>query len=310
MNFEKKNQIFVRLAGGLGNQLFQLSQALILGKSVILVSTETETQHPSQEIIRFNLSKGLKVISFQRNRLVSEKLLNLSLRASTKNSHLFKLLRGFLKLAISATMFLELRFLSRVFISDDVGADIGELDNGTALIAGYFQSENVVSRLIELKGIEVFELEASANYEEYESLAIIENPIILQVRLGDYLKEPNFGIPSLDYYKESLKLIRKILPKSKIWLFSNESDLAEAYLSELLPENYRVINDELLTPADILQVMRLGSGYIISNSTFGWWAAYLKRNKSAPVFVPSPWFKKQQEPRGLIPKDWIRINAW
>jgi hypothetical protein len=310
MNLEKKNQIYVRLAGGLGNQLFQLSQALILGKSVVLVSTETETQRTSQEIIRFNLSRDLNTISFQRTRLVSEKLLNLSLRSSTKDSHLFRLLRGFLKLAISATMLLELRFLSQVFISDDVGADVGELDNKTALIAGYFQSENVVSRLIELKGIEVFELEANAKHEEYKSLALNENPIILQVRLGDYLNEPNFGIPSLDFYKESLKHIRNSLPKSKIWLFSNESNLAEAYLSEVLPDNYRVINDELLTPADILQVMRLGSGYIISNSTFGWWGAYLKRDKSAPVFVPSPWFKKQQEPRGLIPKDWIRINAW
>jgi len=53
--------------------------------------------------------------------------------------------------------------------------------------------------------------------------------------------------------------------------------------------------------------MRLGTGYVLSNSTFGWWAAYLARMEPKVVVVPDPWFKKIDEPLGLIPIGWTRI---
>jgi hypothetical protein len=58
------------------------------------------------------------------------------------------------------------------------------------------------------------------------------------------------------------------------------------------------------------QVMRLGHDYIISNSTFSWWAAAMTLNQNARVCVPNPWFKALEPPSDMIPKEWIKIDAW
>jgi hypothetical protein len=55
--------------------------------------------------------------------------------------------------------------------------------------------------------------------------------------------------------------------------------------------------------------MRNMKGYVIGNSTFSWWAARLKYDHSAVVVAPVPWFKSMNDPEGLIPGDWITIEA-
>lgn len=310
MNPDQKNIIYVRPSGGLGNQLFQLSQALLYEKSVNLINSKNENQSYLDEIMKFNLSSDLNFNYLKRNGLIQTKLINLALRCSTDNRVLYTIFRQFLRIIIPFALMPKLNSIVRIRISNDVGKGVDKRVRNQTLIIGYFQSEKVVSELINRKGLEIFELKTRNLIDDYEELAKVENPIVIQVRLGDYLQELNIGIPKKEFYETSLAIIRENLPNSKVWLFSNDINLAEEYLYNVLPQNYRVIDDERLSPADILQIMRLGSGYIISNSTFGWWGAFLKREKVAPVFVPSPWFKELPEPRDLIPKDWNRIDAW
>lgn len=55
--------------------------------------------------------------------------------------------------------------------------------------------------------------------------------------------------------------------------------------------------------------MYLCKHYIISNSTFSWWAQYLSRNENKVVIAPSKWFNEGYgiEP-DLYDKEWILIN--
>jgi hypothetical protein len=58
--------------------------------------------------------------------------------------------------------------------------------------------------------------------------------------------------------------------------------------------------------AEVLKVMSLGKVFVISNSTFGWWAAYLAgfEHNDVRTYYPEPWFKEIPQPEGLFPSNW------
>ena len=121
--------------------------------------------------------------------------------------------------------------------------------------------------------------------------------------------EENFGIPSREFYSAGIsKLLARGSCKS-IWVFSDDLPKAREKLDlqETLP--IRWINSVDDSVVATLQAMRLGRAYVIANSTFSWWAAYLSLNPSVEVVAPSPWFMGMEDPKELIPPNWEQLDA-
>ena len=82
---------------------------------------------------------------------------------------------------------------------------------------------------------------------------------------------------------------------------------------DFIPEAYRnmvrFVDDKNISSADLLQVMTLGHGFIIANSTFSWWGASLSENGRNRVVAPDKWFNLMDEPLDLIPSNWMRLPA-
>ena len=144
----------------------------------------------------------------------------------------------------------------------------------------------------------------------YERLAKYEKPLIIHIRLGDYANLDLFGIPEKEYYFKALRMAWASNKYKKIWVFSNEPSKVEQFIPSELKKFSRIVTQELENAAATFQIMRLGKGYVLSNSTFGWWAAFLSENENAKVFVPSPWFKNIAEPKYLIPPRWKKLESW
>jgi hypothetical protein len=180
---------------------------------------------------------------------------------------------------------------------------------GKQLIYGYFQSyrwpQDYVSSLREIRP-----RVSTESLNAYFELARIETPLIVHVRLGDYRLETNFGIPSLDYYDKAIGLLWAKGVNKRIWLFSDESVAAMEFIPAQLRKYVRVIPEIDNSAAHTLEVMRHGNAYVIGNSTFAWWAAYLSHNLDAKVVAPKPWFKHGLSPNHLIPPGWSELSAY
>lgn len=179
------------------------------------------------------------------------------------------------------------------------------------LLVGYFQSyvwasEPDVTRI--LRGIRLNH--KSSEFEKFVHSEWEDDIVVLHVRLGDYKNETGFGIPSSDYYTNALGELEKAGGIKKIWLFSNEPELALVFI----PRKY--LNRVVTVPtfegsaAETLEAMRLGGRYIIGNSSLSWWGAFLSYTKNPTVIAPCPWFKENADPSRLIPPNWTQLEAW
>lgn len=126
----------------------------------------------------------------------------------------------------------------------------------------------------------------------------------VQVRRGDFLQlEPAryHGLCAPSFFVESVKLLRSELGNLPAVIFSDGledcRDLAESIGNASLD----------FGPQGALSVMsRLASAdaLVVSNSSFGWWSAWLARDK--PVVAPNPWYRNFH-PQTLLPPSWRQL---
>jgi hypothetical protein len=123
-------------------------------------------------------------------------------------------------------------------------------------------------------------------HAKYGALLAYSDSIVLHIRRGDYRTpnyKENFGILGRQYYRDAVRRMRSYNPSGPLLIFSDDPD----YCRELsLDDNAHVIDesDDVLA----LTLMTQFSHFIISNSSFSWWAAWLSSAKH--VIAPDTWF--------------------
>jgi hypothetical protein len=221
------------------------------------------------------------------------KNINLFLRfgASSKNFHKvpgYKVI-VWLSSAINAIFFKEWR---RTVAAVALGDSPIHVPRGKIYLVGLFQSRRWPASTDVYSIMTKFEvLNPSEELASLKNSAIAEEPLVVHVRLGDYLAEDSFGIPSRAYYENAVKLALEKQSYKSVWLFSNDLESARGFLPKNLTIPVREIGDVGDSSAQVLQAMRLGRGYVIGNSTFSWWAGALVKLKGNAVYGPTPWTK-------------------
>ena len=305
------------LTGGLGNQLFQLAFALSITNKKF--GLEWKIAKPrlnvigQPEICSFRLSDKSELVT---NNRTGSKLVSKSQGFILRMGHSP---RGIEKISVIRFVFNQIANLiglsyfheiRRIVYSTNIGFCDIKIPDKKILVIGYFQSYKWAIRPEVFQALSDMEpVNRSSELENNIELAISEKPLIIHIRLGDYLSEENFGIPSPEYYREALS---KMLANSEygcIWIFSDEIDKAKKYLTFDFPLDVRWISAINDSSSETLELMRYGYGYIIGNSSFSWWGAFLSRNSNVKVIAPSPWFRNLPEPEDLIPPTWSRIPA-
>jgi hypothetical protein len=132
----------------------------------------------------------------------------------------------------------------------------------------------------------------------------------LVVRRGDYVKFPDTqGICTLDYYKRALETLAARVPNARVFVFSDDIPWCRTNLDVLPPHSTFVPNDTPDAPEEHLRLLSHCRHFILANSTFAWWGAWLSRHPGKVIIAPSKWMQAADRYADILPPQWLRVSA-
>ena len=131
------------------------------------------------------------------------------------------------------------------------------------------------------------------------------NSVCIHVRRTDYLGT-DYDVVDVNYYRNAFKKLKSRFDDLRFFIFSDDISWCNENLS-FLPNStfcsFSILND--------FHLMSLCNHFIIPNSTFSWWAAYLSNinNNVKTVIAPSRWHKTNDKLLyNASPPNWIIQN--
>lgn len=135
--------------------------------------------------------------------------------------------------------------------------------------------------------------------------------VSVHVRRGDYLNPQwkSLNVCDETYFTSAMEHISGICPDAVFNVFSNTPDDLE-WIKEkyAFKGNVRYVATGLDDVEDFF-VMSGCRHFIISNSTFSWWAAYLSGGEDKIVVAPDVWSVGSPESEGLYLPDFVRMKG-
>lgn len=152
-----------------------------------------------------------------------------------------------------------------------------------------------------------------ANAYLYDVLNSERETVCISIRRGDYITNETvnrrMNICSRDYFKEAVSLLNSKINNPVYIVFSDDVSWCRKNI-DFIRDNecyFETGNDPVW---EKLRLMYSCKHFIISNSTFSWWAQYLSQNPEKIVVSPNRWTSEKSGKRSpLIERSFVRIRV-
>lgn len=308
-------EIHVRLMGGLGNQLFQYAAGLhfanINHAELFCDTSEANLRREkdgSLPVFQLGISGQFMQLWRESNRNFLQRLIGFSLRLSLHPMKILPNVSNKLVLILgSLIVSLKLKRMTNLIAPRDLGfTDIKKGFFKNSYLVGYFQTYRYAQNPIVLANLKTLG-QSSSKVQEIER-TMSDRPLVVHIRRGDYLLESNFGTLDMSYYSRAIESQLVIANFQEIWVFSDDIQAAKSIIPVKHHKIVTWFDPEIFSTVETLELMRMGGGYIIANSSLSWWGAFLSYTSDPRVIAPEPWFVGLAEPRDLVPPTWERLG--
>ena len=126
------------------------------------------------------------------------------------------------------------------------------------------------------------------------------------MRRGDYKSKElsnYFNILSDQYYLNAINYLKKRLKNPKMFV---KDDVSFVKKYPIFQNNCDFVDTG--SSIDDLHLMSHCKHFIIANSSYSWWGAWLYKNKAKIVCAPNVWIKEKISIKDIIPDNWKKIN--
>ena len=289
-----RENVIVRIQGGLGNQLFQYaagkSLSLRLGVQLILdLNWYIDNSNFKFILNRFHVN--------DRSWAPSEKI------PKRIRTALYKLSGKIAPTGLTLPVLKDIDF--------EFNYDLLSIQS-PVLLDGYWQNESYFKEHRK-ELLELLTIKGEIDSDNNQLLNKIKNSnsICIHIRRGDYITNSNAarinGVCSKDYYFRAFNILSMHIESPICFVFSDDPEWVKSNL-EFDCETIFVDINSIDKPEFDFLLMKSCKYFIIANSTFSWWAAWLANYKNKQVIAPKVWFLNQVLNKNMhLPESWIRI---
>ena len=274
------------MMGGLGNQLFQYAAARSLSidkKSDFLMNLEDYGKKDA---------KSVDHVDFKLNHFNVDYKKQITGDEIKKYSDVQKIVEP-----LSSTDFSQ-------FINFDNYS-------GNIYLKGYWQNENYFKHNVNVirRELQVVTPPNSKNKKILDEIHE-SNSVCISFRRGEYLDPyflAQFGMCTEDYYKKAINYLVEKVQNPTFFTFSDDMDWIEENVKldfPTVPVSINGVGDE----HEELRLMMSCNHFILANSSFSWWGAWLSNYNKKIVFAPTPWFNSFTKQSILCP-DWYQLKC-
>jgi hypothetical protein len=152
--------------------------------------------------------------------------------------------------------------------------------------------------------------------ETFESLGLprlgsreVDEAICVNVRRSDFVGSKEHDCLPPEYYRSGLEAIgRKALGARRVYIFSDDINWCVKSFGALKDVSFVRFPDCVHPSVAYMNCMRQFKYFVIPNSTFAWWAAWLSNAPGKIVVAPRRWSGILPETAiDIVPADWLTI---
>jgi hypothetical protein len=300
--------IFVDLRGNLGNQIFIYAFARKIqkktGQKITLSTYNEDKYYPGYhvDIQNFLLNDNVivdheKYIPFymDSNGWFLKVLLRLFPVSKPRTSWIWKAYALFL------AKFGKFFWLGETYL------DLPVPRRKDYFISGFWQSEKYFPDLGDALKEELIPRRLSINNSRFEKTIIGSESICVTIRRGDYVANPvirkQYLVCTPDYYRNGVKKITEQYPNAVVICFSDDIEWVKGNIDFGRTTYYESGNDSTV---EKIWLMSRCKHFVLSNSSFSWWAAYLSGNKNGEVIAPPKWYADGR-PTDVYRSSWTKL---
>lgn len=175
-------------------------------------------------------------------------------------------------------------------------------DATTLVLDGYWQRESLLDREVGRRVYAQLGERAKDLVDADLVSRISANPqaVALHIRRRDY---GHMGLCKSSYYLGALRYLRTCFSELDVFVFTDEPNYARHLLAGS-DQTFTLVS----SGSDLgdLFLMSLCRHFIISNSSYSWWAAWFGEHKGGLVFCPKEWVTIDSTP-SPCPSRWLQI---
>ena len=302
-------EIHVYLTGRLGNQLFQYAFAKSLqekyGGRIFLNVYELEHRSEKMKHVPGKFKYELSSFVLNDNVILEDKKPKWFYFLGNPINRFFR--KFFHKLYFK----LLSKFGYYLWMNDDY-IEIPKIKTNKVYLCGwwqYFEYYKNVEPILRKEIVSRTEL-LKKNKHIYE-LAKDNESVCVSIRGGNYFEpkvKKHLYVCNPDYFYDSIDFMISKIANPKFVIFSDDLKWAKESLNfeAKYPNITFVYEDGTDSVEEKLRMMSSFSNFIISNSTFSWWAQYLSNSRKI-VCAPNIWFTNGKK-CGLYMKEWNLID--